>query len=315
MTTPKTTTAANPSCFVILPSPDPRLQSLYQEIFRVAIEEAQLAPVLPPVAPGSLPSLETVAAQIRDASACFADLTHESPYTWFALGCAAALGKPLCLVASSGSSATSFAAAYPATIHYPILPLPSDYQRLQQEITDRLLLVPGRNETVEAVATAEAVLKPKVEPEVIALEEKADAILESAPESTYDPQPSAAVEAAFEPIQLTVADVRVHELLALSIIARGQPPYGTTLRLLALEMHKHGAAQATSLSLNGLCRKRLVERKLTDIEDDAGSRAEDCLFVTAAGRAWIEATNLNLSFEPPPLDANPDNLMDLIHAL
>lgn len=304
-----TTTAANSTCFVIQSSQSPRLDRLYEEIFRVAIAEAQLTPYRPAVTAGELPALETVAAHIRDAAACFADLTDESPYTWFALGCAAALNKPLCLVASSTGAAAAFAAAYPETIHYPSLPFPSDYQRLQEQITCQLLLVPGRDEAIEprnvVVVSSPAVTASTTTTEVIELMANA---------AEVGDQSTATAEAPFEPLTLTVADVRVHELLALSIIARGASPHGTTLRLLALEMHKFGAAQATSLSLNGLVRKRLVERKQMYLEGDSGNHTEDCLFLTAPGRAWIEAHQLDLAFTPPPLDTEPEGLMDLIHA-
>jgi hypothetical protein len=307
--TPKTT-ATKPTCFVIQSSHNPRLDRLYEEIFRVAIAEGQLTPYRPAINPGRLPALETVAEQIRGAAACFADLTDESPYTWFALGCAAALGKPLCLVACSSGGATSLAAAYPETIHYPALPLPSDYQRLQQQITSRLLLIPDSSEVIERKQTV--VISEPAEAATTATID----LTASTEEIAEQEQPTSyAEEAAFEPLTLAVADVRVHELLALSIIARGLPPHGTTLRLLALEMHKFNAAQATSLSLNGLVRKRLVERKQMDIDGDSGSHTQDCLFVTAAGRAWIETHHLDLTFTPPPLDAEPEGLMDLIHAL
>jgi hypothetical protein len=306
-TTPKTT-ATNPTCFVIQPSHNPRLDRLYDEIFRVAIAEAQLTPYRPAVSPGQLPALETVAAQIRNAAACFADLTDESPYTWFALGCAAALGKPLCLVASSTGATGAFSAAYPETIHYPSLPLPSDYQRLQEQITCQLLLVPGNAEVSDSH-------QPIVAGTPVETTAAATIDLAASAENTGERPISFAEAAAFEPLTLTVADVRVHELLALSIIVRGVAPHGTTLRLLALEMHKFGAAQATSLSLNGLVRKRLVERKQMYIDGDSGNHTEDCLFVTVPGRAWIEAHHLDLSFTPPALDVEPESLMDLIHAL
>ncbi len=325
MTTSETTISpAKPICFVIQSPQDARLDRLYNELFRSAILEAQLTPYRPAVTPGEPPALEEVAAQIRASSACFADLTEESPYAWFALGCATALGKPLCVIASTAHGAAgAFAASYPDTIFYPALPLPSDYQRLQKQITNRLLLLPSPEEAPKPGSAPEAILTPLApSPMASATIVELPLINPGAPEQAVNAQafeveePSSLnAEAIHEPISLSVADIRVHELLALSIIARGEPTRGTTLRALALEMHKHGAAQATSLSINGLCRKRLAERRLIAIEGNTDGHREDCLFLSTAGRAWIEANNLSLAFDPPPLDADPDSLMDLIHAL
>ena len=44
--------------------------------------------------------METIVQDIGSCDACFADLSQESSYLWFAIGCALALGKPLCLVSS-----------------------------------------------------------------------------------------------------------------------------------------------------------------------------------------------------------------------
>ena len=91
-------------------------------------------------------------------------------------------------------------------------------------------------------------------------------------------------EGLIVPLELNVGDVRVHELLALAIILQNQNVEGITLRELALEMNKHGVAQATSLSIHGLCRKQLVERRLIAISNEQQSYNEERLFVSAAGQ-------------------------------
>ena len=126
-----------------------------------------------------------------------------------------------------------------------------------------------------------------------------------------------ATEAVGALLELSVGDVRVHELLALTIILREQGVEGLTLRELALEMNKHGVAQATSLSIHGLCRKRLVERRLISTTNEQQSYNEERLFVSLAGQAWIEANreNLDLSFTPPPPNVEPVGLMELISSI
>ena len=89
------------------------------------------------------------------------------------------------------------------------------------------------------------------------------------------------------------------------------------MRELALEMNKHGVAQATSLSIHGLCRKRLVERRLISTSNGQQSYNEERLFVSPAGQVWIEANreNLDLSFAPPPPDVEPVGLMEYIASI
>ena len=92
-------------CFVIASPHDRRFEQLYQEIYDgairdAAIQDAELIPCRTTFDAAAKLSMETIVEDIAYCDACFADLSQESPYLWFAIGCALALGKPLCLVSS-----------------------------------------------------------------------------------------------------------------------------------------------------------------------------------------------------------------------
>jgi hypothetical protein len=296
--------AGNRYCFVIGSANDSHFNELYNELFRVAIEGAQLTPLRPDAEAASMTS---VAQQIGASAACFADLSQENASTWFAVGCAVALGKPLCLISSTAGAVNPLVAGLEGLITYPVHSLPSDYRRLQQQITNQLLFV------VPAAGVAARV--PLAEPKDLMETILPTPVVAASVPLTKFSTITEVIDS--NDLQLAVRDIRVHELLALSIICAGPSLEGMTLRLLAQEMNKHGVAQATSLSINGLCRKRLVERRLIPVKVDGKLYDEECLFVTVEGQRWIDENreNLNLSYVPPSLTSEPTGLMEYIASI
>ena len=312
-------------CFVIASPEDKRFEQLYEEIYDiairdVAIRDAQLIPCRTMFdAEGKLP-METIVQDIGSCDACFADISQENAYLWFAIGCALALGKPLCLVSSKSENEAPFELSQSGVIQYPLHSLPSDYRRLKNGITSRLQLALSqtaatRGEIKVDVAAKVAETMAAIKPQMIEAGESSDEtpnaeVLAQMAEVTT-------AEGLIVPLELNVGDVRVHELLALTIILQDQNAEGITLRELALEMNKHGVAQATSLSIHGLCRKQLVERRLISTSNGQQSYNEERLFVSVSGKAWIEANreNLDLSFSPPPPDVEPFGLMEYLASI
>jgi hypothetical protein len=311
-------------CFVIASPQDRRFEQLYEEIYAGAIrgaasQDAELVPCRTTFDAAAKLSMETIAQDIAYCDACFADLSQESAYQWFAIGCALALVKPLCLVSSKNvTEEAPFALPQPGVIQYPLHALPSDYQRLRDGITNRLRLIVSQKAVVGTEGKTDIEAKPA---EIVVSGSLADETAKSSDEAPVTEIAAQVAETATEAVgallELSVGDVRVHELLALTIILREQGVEGLTLRELALEMNKHGVAQATSLSIHGLCRKRLVERRLISTTNEQQSYNEERLFVSLAGQAWIEANreNLDLSFTPPPPNVEPVGLMELISSI
>jgi hypothetical protein len=312
-------------CFVIASPHDHRFEQLYEEIYDGAIrdagvQDAQMIPCRTTFDASAKLSVETIVQDIAYCDACFADLSQESPYLWFAIGCAVALGKPLCLVSSKNVAEDApFVLPQPGVIRYPLHALPSDYKRLRSGITDRL------QAAVATTAAKRIDAKDGVEVKVAESVTVGNPVVGEAAKSA-DEAPVAeiaaqvtktATESVGALLELSVGDVRVHELLALTIILREQGMEGMTLRGLALEMNKHGVAQATSLSIHGLCRKKLVERRVMPMSNGQQNYNEERLFVSEAGEAWIEANreNLDLSFTPPRPDEEPLGLMEYIASI
>jgi hypothetical protein len=312
-------------CFVIAPPQDRRFEQLYEEIYDGAIRDAgvtdaQLIPCRTTFDAAAKLSMETIAQDLAYCDACFADLSQESAYLWYAIGCAVALGKPLCLVSSKNVAEDApFALPQPGVIQYPLHALPSDYRRLKEGITHRL-------QTAVADVAAKRVdanngVEVKVAETVGANSPLMTEAAKSADEAPVAEIAAQVTETATESVgallELSVGDVRVHELLALTIILREQGMEGMTLRGLALEMNRHGVAQATSLSIHGLCRKKLVDRRVMPMSNGHQNYDEERLFVSEAGEAWIEANreNLDLSFTPPPPDTEPVGLMEYIASI
>jgi hypothetical protein len=317
-------------CFVIASPQDRRFEQLYEEIYDGAIrgaasrgtanQDAELIPCRTTFDAAAKLSMETIAQDIAYCDACFADLSQDSAYQWFAIGCALALGKPLCLVSSKNVAEDApFALPQPGVIQYPLHALPSDYQRLRDGITNRLRLVVSQRAVAGAEGKTE--IAAKTAETVVVSSRVVEESAKSADEATVTDIAAQVAETATEAVgallELSVGDVRVHELLALTIILREQGVEGLTLRELALEMNKHGVAQATSLSIHGLCRKQLVERRLISKSNEQQSYDEERLFVSPAGQAWIDANreNLDLSFTPPPPNVEPVGLMELISSI
>jgi hypothetical protein len=312
-------------CFVIAFPQDRRFEQLYQEIYDVAIRDvairdAQLIPCRTMFETDAKLPIETIVQDIGSCDACFADLSQESAYQWFAIGCALAMGKPLCVVSSKDENNAPFALPQPGAIRYPLHSLPSDYKRLKNCITSRLQVALSqmaamRGEIKVDVAVKVCETTTAIQPQVIEGDSSSDESLIA--EVLLQMAEVTTAEGLIVPLALNVGDVRVHELLALAIILERGNVEGITLRELALEMNKHGVAQATSLSIHGLCRKRLVERRLISNSNGQQSYNEERLFISAAGEAWIEANrrSLDLSFTPPPPDVEPLGLMEYLASI
>ena len=76
--------------------------------------------------------------EIEQSGALFADISENTPEIWLAVGCAVALGSPLCLISSGLESSLPLGIQYLPLIPYPTDALPSDYVQLQQHITAQL---------------------------------------------------------------------------------------------------------------------------------------------------------------------------------
>jgi hypothetical protein len=152
---------------------------------------------------------------------------------WFELGFAIARDKPLCLVCSTREK-FPFDVQHRQIIRYPNSPVPSDFAKFQQQITDRLLAVVAANESLRQ--NAEIVKSMSITPGSDGL------------------QP--------------------HELLALTMIFQYQYQRGVGVWTLTNDMETGGYTKpATSVAIAGLKYKKFIQfRQVTDLEGEVVDR-------------------------------------------
>lgn len=237
-------------CIVLLPA-GPHFKHLYDEILEIAIANTGLVPsrfqhnLQPPV------PINVFIDEIEQADALFADLSENTAEIWLAVGCAAALGKPLCLISSRLDSSLPLGIQYLPLIPYPADAFPSDYAELQHNISAQLLAT---------MPQAHAALP---EPDVQT----------PFPPSTPAPKPS--------------DDLVSYEVLALTIIDLKASDTGLSPRALGLEMQASECGHLTSHAMNALKRRGFVERRQVPVSEGNELHISDNLFITRKGEDWL----------------------------
>jgi hypothetical protein len=235
---------------VLLPS-SPHYERLFDEVLGLAIIETGLDP-----SPLRLNSLSPIPVnvfvdEIEQTEALFADVSENTAEIWLAVGCAVALGKPLCLISSRLDSTPPLGIQYLPLIPYPADPFPSDYALLQQNITAQLLAIMPPPEFAQAEPQLHAPFVP----------------------STPNPVLS--------------DDLVSYEVMALTIIDLKASDAGLSPRDLGLEMRARDCAHLTSHAMNALKRRKFIERKPVQINQGNELHISENLFLTRAGQDWL----------------------------
>jgi hypothetical protein len=126
------------TCFVIQPFDCGKFHRRYKEIFKPAIEAADLEPYRVDEDPSVSIPIDWVEKGIREAAVCLADITENNPNVLFEIGYAIACGKQLAIVRERNvQQKFPFDLQHRAIILYDT-ETPSDYATLQGKITERL---------------------------------------------------------------------------------------------------------------------------------------------------------------------------------
>ena len=131
-------------CVVLLPAGNPHYVRLFDELFTLAIREAGLVPHHIQQSPTEPFPIDRLIQELTAAAAVFADLTVNCDDIWFALGCAVALKKPLCLISSRLDFSPPHNIHDMQIISYPAAPFPSDCREFKKNIANRLLRAHGQ---------------------------------------------------------------------------------------------------------------------------------------------------------------------------
>jgi hypothetical protein len=237
-------------CIVLLPAA-PHFERLFDESVEPAITQMGLVPFRPQWSNSAPTPINIFVDEIEQAAGLIADISRVAPEMWLAVGCAAALGTPLCLVSSLQNPPAPLGIQHLPLIPYPANALREDYVQLRRKITAQLS--PGAPET--------AISQPKP------------------PLQTPSRQPPAVTKYA--------DDLVSYEILALTIIDRHASDTGLSPRDLSIAMQDSECSHLTSHAMSGLRRRRFIERRPVQIVEKNEVHTSENLFVTRTGKDWL----------------------------
>lgn len=237
-------------CIVLLPS-SLYFDRLFDEVLEPAILDTGLVPSRVHRSSLSPTPINVFVDEIEQTEALFADVSENIPEIWIAVGCAVALGKPLCLISSRMDSSLQLGIQYLPLIPYPADALPNDYVQLQQNISSQLSAILPQPEFVQP------------EP--------------SLPKTSLQPDSTSALS----------DDLAAYEALALTIIDMKASGSGLSPRDLGLEMQFRSSAHLTSHAMNALRRRQFIERKPVQLTQGNEIHISENLFLTRAGQEWL----------------------------
>lgn len=241
-------------CIVLLPS-GPHFERLFEEVLELAIRTSGLLPSRLHWDAFAPTPIHVFVNEIEQAEALIADISEHTDEIWLAVGCAVALGKPLCLISSAMDSNLPVGIQYLPHISYPVDAFPSDYIELQQNVFAQLSAILPQTNSVQ------------VEP------------------ALHVSLPPASVAAA--PASVSSDDLVSYEVMALTIIDLKASAAGLSPRQLGLEMRACDAAPLTSHAMNALKRRRFIESKSVQIGEGNEFHTSENLFLTRTGEEWL----------------------------
>lgn len=237
-------------CIVLLPS-GPHFERLFDEVLEIAITKTGLLPSRLYWNAFAPTPIHLFVGEIEQAEAVVADISEHTDEIWLAVGCAVALGKPLCLISSAMESNLPLGIQYLPHISYPVDAFPSDYVDLQHNIYAQLAAVMPQPNAAQPETQRHAPLPP----------------LSPAPASSED-------LASYEVMAMTILDLKAS--------ATGLSP-----RDLGLEMRACNASALTSHAMNALKRRRFIETKPVQISEGNELHLSENLFLTRTGEDWL----------------------------
>ncbi len=142
-----------PGCFVIQPFDRGAFDKRYRDVLVPAIKEAGLEPYRVDEDPSATILIDDIEAGIRGSDICLADITNDNPNIWYEVGFAIANDKPVVLIcASPRPTSPPFDVSHRQIIYYS-LDAPSDFKKLEREITTRLKAQIKKTEAMQTVAS------------------------------------------------------------------------------------------------------------------------------------------------------------------
>jgi hypothetical protein len=140
------------TCFVMQPFDGGKFDKRYKDIFEPAILNANLEPYRVDQDPKVSIPIQDIERGIRDSRICFAEITENNPNVWFELGFALASGKEVVLVCSDErTSKFPFDVQHRTILTYSTSST-SDFEKLKQDITNKIKAYIDKSETLSTVS-------------------------------------------------------------------------------------------------------------------------------------------------------------------
>src|SRR6266404_4777595 len=146
----------NGRCCVFQPFDSGPHDKRYKDIIEPAISAAGLEPYRVDRDDGALVPIDSLHEEIKNATACLADISTTNPNVMYELGAAIAGGKHVVMISSSGSHEFPFDIRHRTIIEYS-RDSSSDFEKLKAEITKRLLAIIKKQAEVQEIVTASPV--------------------------------------------------------------------------------------------------------------------------------------------------------------
>jgi hypothetical protein len=237
-------------CIVLLPS-GPRFEHLFDEVLEIAISKTGMIPTRLYWNAFAPTPIHIFVDQIEQAEALVADISEHTDEIWLAVGCAVALGKPLCLISSALEPNLPLGIQDLPHVSYPVDAFPRDYLELQKKIYAQLSAIMPQANTAPP------------EPQQLA----------------SPPMPS--------PASVSSEDLASYEVMAMTILDVKASKVGLSPRDLGLEMRACNAAPLTSHAMNALKRRRFIETKPVQVNEGNELHLSENLFLTRTGEDWL----------------------------
>ena len=139
-----------PTCFVIQPFSS-KFDKRYDDVYKPALEQAGLKVYRVDQDPGTEKLIDSIEAEIRNATICLADITTDNPNVWYELGYAFAVGRSVVLVCSTEREGKlPFDIQHRTVIEYAP-ESPSDFSKLCDKISTRAKALVKKNGARQAI--------------------------------------------------------------------------------------------------------------------------------------------------------------------
>ena len=147
-----------PTCFVIQPFDKGKFDKRYVDVFKPAIDAADLSPYRVDADPSVTVPIESIERGIQESVICLADITEDNPNVWYELGFSFASGKPVVMISSEERQNSK----YPFDIqHRSIISYKSDstqdFDLLKVAITTKLKALLKNKDALSSIARHQAV--------------------------------------------------------------------------------------------------------------------------------------------------------------